>query len=127
MREAHFPGLATIDAYGSGGFRFAEMSHTGSLLCLPSGIYGWSVKTGSEIDKAALEQVWRDAEELEVFFVGMGADFGLLPKALKEIFASHSIIVEAMSTGSAISTYNVLLGEGRAVGCGLIAVGGDDG
>ena len=41
IRAAHFPGRAPIDAYGNGGFRFADMSHRGSLLCLPSGIYGW--------------------------------------------------------------------------------------
>ena len=40
MREAHFPGRAPIDAYGNGGFRFADMSHRGSILCLPSGVYG---------------------------------------------------------------------------------------
>ncbi len=41
IRAAHFPGRAPIDAYGNGGFRFAGMSHKGSLLCLPSGVYGW--------------------------------------------------------------------------------------
>jgi uncharacterized protein len=30
--------------------------------------------------------------------------------------------VEAARTGSAISTYNILLGEGRKVAAGLIAV-----
>ena len=38
---AHFPRPAQIDAYGNGGFRFAGMSHQGSILCLPSGIHGW--------------------------------------------------------------------------------------
>jgi hypothetical protein len=38
IREAHFPGRAPIDTYGNGGFRFADMSHRGSILCLPSGI-----------------------------------------------------------------------------------------
>ena len=32
------PGRAPIDAYGNGGFRFADMSHRGSILALPSGI-----------------------------------------------------------------------------------------
>ena len=35
--------VAPIDAYGKGGFRFAGMSHRGSLLCLPSGIWAWPV------------------------------------------------------------------------------------
>ena len=30
-----------FDAYGKGGFAFADMSHRGSILCLPSGIHGW--------------------------------------------------------------------------------------
>ena len=41
VREAHFPGRAPVDAYGNGGFRFAGMSHRGSILCLPSGVHGW--------------------------------------------------------------------------------------
>ncbi|EFO29776.1 conserved hypothetical protein [Roseibium sp. TrichSKD4] len=40
IRDAHFPGRAPIDAYGSGGFRFADMSHRGSIFTVPSGIYG---------------------------------------------------------------------------------------
>ena len=42
IRDQHFPGRAPIDAYGNGGFRFAGMSHRGSILCLPSGIHGWA-------------------------------------------------------------------------------------
>ena len=40
--SAHYPGRAPIDAYGNGGFRFADMSHRGSILCLPTGIYAWA-------------------------------------------------------------------------------------
>ena len=64
--SARYPGLAPIDAYGNGGFRFAQMSHRGSILCLPSGIYAWPVSTVEEIDSAAL--VERD----EQTFLGTG-------------------------------------------------------
>ena len=47
--KAHFPGRAPIDAYGNGGFRFADMSHRGSLLIVPSGIYGWDVAALDEL------------------------------------------------------------------------------
>ena len=33
--KSFYPGRAPIDAYGNGGFRFAGMSHRGSLLILP--------------------------------------------------------------------------------------------
>ena len=39
----HFPRSAPIEAYGKGGFAFADMSHRGSLLCLPDGIWAWAV------------------------------------------------------------------------------------
>ena len=38
---------APIEAYGKGGFRFAGMSHRGSLLCLPDGIWAWPVATST--------------------------------------------------------------------------------
>jgi uncharacterized protein len=42
---ARYPYPAPIDAYGNGGFRFAGMSHRGSILCLPTGIHAWPVTT----------------------------------------------------------------------------------
>ena len=41
--EPHLPRQALIDSHGEGGFRFAGMSHRGSLLCLPDGIWAWPV------------------------------------------------------------------------------------
>ena len=61
IREQHFPGRAPVDAYGNGGFRFADMSHRGSILCLPSGIYGWPVEEGMPIDVESLAKLFADA------------------------------------------------------------------
>jgi len=44
-----------------------------------------------------------------------------VPQPLRERFKALAISVEATSTGSAVSTYNILLGEGRRVAAGLIA------
>ena len=43
VEAPHLPRQALIDAHGGGGFRFAGMSHRGSLLCLPDGIWPWPV------------------------------------------------------------------------------------
>ncbi len=59
---------------------------------------------------------------MEFFIIGGGAAPFIVPRDLRERFRAHGISVEAMSTASAISTYNVLLGEGRCVGALLIAV-----
>ncbi len=121
IREAHFPGRAPIDAYGNGGFRFADMSHKGSILCLPDGIRGWKVARLQDLTDDSLEAVFACAD-IDVFLLGLGHEIRPLASALRARFQSAGIVVDLMSTGAAVRTYNVLLGEQRAVGCGLIAV-----
>ena len=121
IRPAHFPGRAPVDTYGNGGFRFAEMSHRGSILCLPSGIYGWTAKTSADLTLANFKRVLGE-DELELVLVGTGVDLVPLPEKLRQGFADRHIRVDAMSTGAAARTFNVLLAEGRAVGAALLAV-----
>ena len=118
----HLPRPALIDAYGNGGFRFDGLSHRGSLLCLPDGIWAWPVKDVSELTTAALEQVFARAEALDVFLIGAGRDPWPIPERLRARFRDLAISVDAMSTGAAVSTYNILLAENRRVGAALLAV-----
>ncbi len=120
--ERHFPGRAPIEAYGAGGFRFAEMSHRGSLLALPSGIWAWPPKSAAEIDEAALARVFAEKAEIDIFLVGCGRDPVLLPESLRAHLRDAGIAFDVMPTRAAASTYNVLLAEGRRVAAALIAV-----
>jgi uncharacterized protein len=122
IREQHFPGRAPIDAYGNGGFRFADMSHRGSILCLPSGIYGWDVADGADIDEASLTRVLAEAAEIEVLLVGTGVNLMPLKRPLREALKEARVSADPMSTGAAVRTFNILLGESRAVAAALIAV-----
>jgi uncharacterized protein len=98
------------------------MSHRGSLLCLPSGLWAWPVTQTVEIDEAAIAPVFAEASEIDLFLLGSGSDRWIMPDALQERFRALKINVEVARTGSAVSTYNILLGEGRRVAAGLIAV-----
>jgi len=118
----HLPRPAPIEAYGNGGFRFAGMSHRGSLLCFPDGIWAWSVQSRADLNDVALEQVFARAEALDFFFIGAGQDPWVLPEALRARFRDISLSVDTMATGAAVRTYNILLAENRRVGAGLIAV-----
>ena len=120
VRAAHYPGRAPIDSYGNGGFRFAGMSHRGSLLCLPSGIYGWEAPAA--IDAASLSRVFGEADRIDVLLVGSGRDLVPLAPDLRQALRDRQIVAEAMSTGAAVRTFNVLLAENRAVAAALIAV-----
>jgi uncharacterized protein len=118
----HLPYPAPIDAYGKGGFRFAGVSHRGSLMCLPDGIWAWPVAAPDEVTAQTLAQVFYEAARLDLFLLGTGRDFWMAPPALRERFRAQALKWEAMSTSAAIRTYNVLVAEGRRVGAGLIAV-----
>ena len=122
MREAHFPGRAPIDAYGNGGFRFADMSHRGSILCLPSGIYGWEPTDRDALTAADFGKVLDEADGVQVLLVGTGGDIRRLPADLRELLRERGISSDPMSTGAAVRTYNVLLAEDRAVAAALVAV-----
>jgi uncharacterized protein len=117
-----FPRQVGIDAYGNGGFRFAEMSHRGSLLCLPSGMKGWSVASSHEVTIETLQPVLEIASEIDVLLIGLGMDIAAIDPSIREALRAERVILEAVSTGSAVRTYNVLLAEERAVAGAFIAV-----
>ena len=117
-----YPQQVQIDAYGNGGFRFAGMSHRGSLLCLPTGMQAWAVTMPTELTLEALAPVFDVAEQLDVLLIGLGTDIARFDPDLRAALKARGIIVEAIATGGAVRTYNVLLAEDRAVGAALIAV-----
>lgn len=122
IREAHFPGRAPIEAYGNGGFRFADMSHRGSILCLPSGIYGWDVAEGDPLAPSLFEKILAETRDIEFLLVGTGMSIRFLPAELKTALRAANVSSDPMSTGAAVRTYNVMLAESRAVAAALIAV-----
>jgi len=118
----HLPRQALIDAHGGGGFRFAGLSHRGSLLCLPDGIWAWPVAHSAALTEATLSPVLERGANLDFFVVGTGMDPWIVPEPLRQKFRALHISIDAMTTGAAVRTYNVMLMEGRRVGAGLIAI-----
>ena len=121
-RDQHFPGRAQIDAYGNGGFRFADMSHRGSILCLPSGIHGWSAVSPADLTLDGLAPALEEADGFEVLLIGAGREIVALPQDLRYALREHGIRADVMPTGAAIRTYNIMMGENRAVAAALLAV-----
>lgn len=116
------PEQALIDVYGNGGFRFADMSHRGSILCLPSGIHAWTVAQGSALKPGDFNEVIAEAERIEFLLVGTGLEIKPLSAELKALFRAHGISSDPMTTGAAVSTYNIMLSEKRPVAAAFVAV-----
>jgi uncharacterized protein len=118
----HLPRSAPIEAYGKGGFAFADMSHRGSLLCLPDAIWAWEVSRPEQIDKYSLARVFAAANAIDTLIVGTGTDIWVPPADLRAALRAVHVVLDAMQTGPAIRTYNIMIGERRRVAAALIAV-----
>jgi uncharacterized protein len=118
----HLPRSAPIDAYGKGGFAFAEMSHRGSLLCLPDAIWAWPVSRPEDIDEASLARVFEAANGIDTLIIGTGNQVWLAPTALRQSLRAVAVVLDTMQTGPAVRTYNIMIGERRRVAAALIAV-----
>ena len=120
--DGFVPGRHLIDAYGNGGFRFADMSHRGSVLMTPSGIRAWDVTDARAIDRTALRPIQAEAGAVELLLVGTGLDIVPLSDDLRRWLKDVGIGLDVMQTGAAARTYNILMAENRKVAAALVAV-----
>lgn len=122
LHDGFLPGRYAIDAYGNGGFRFADMSHRGSILVLPSGIRAWPVVSMADVTEDTLAPIFAEAGAIDLLLLGTGREVAALPGRLRTQFLDARIGLDVMQTGAAARTYNILLAENRKVGAALIAV-----
>jgi uncharacterized protein len=118
-RGAFLPERVPIEAYGRGGFRFRDMSHEGSILILPSGIYEWRPSSFVDIVDEDFAQLAAEAAKPAFLLLGCGSEMRFPDAALR---VAIGVPVDAMTTGAAVRTYNILLAEKRNVAAALIAV-----
>jgi uncharacterized protein len=120
--QGYVPGRHKIDDYGAGGFRFADMSHRGSILALPTGIRAIGPTNWKEIDTATIDLALSESAEFDLFIVGTGENLMPLAAALRAKLRDSGVGCETMATGAAVRTYNMLVDEGRRVAALLLAV-----
>ena len=107
-----------IESYGAGGFRVSGAAYNGPILVLPQGTHNWAVAALSEASAANLGLVIE--AKVEILLIGCGRQLAPTPPALRQELRAHGIVVDAMDTGAACRTYNVLLAEDRRVGAALL-------
>jgi uncharacterized protein len=118
-RRAFLPERVPIEAYGRGGFRFRDMSHEGSILILPSGIYGWRPQSFADIAEADFALLSDETQKPGFLLLGCGSEMQFPDAMLRHAI---KIPIDAMTTGAAVRTYNILLAEKRNVAAALVAV-----
>lgn len=111
-----------IDSYGDSGFTITGTRYDGSVLVLPNSTTLWPVAHMAQVTIESLDVLLRAVPRPNVLILGCGKSMGIVPPGLRQALRAAGMVVEAMDTGAACRTYNVLLTEGRDVAAALIAV-----
>jgi len=115
-------GRQIISAYGDFGFRVLGRRHEGSLLVFPDRCLPWPLADIGGLTIEHLAPVLEAEPAVELLLVGCGARAAALAPELRAAMRARGVGVEALDTGAACRTYNVLLAEGRRIAAALIAV-----
>lgn len=115
LNEVVFDNAVPVDGYGPGFFRVGGTVYEGAVIVSARGVAPW----GGYADTGALMAF---SGEIDVLFVGTGADVAHLPPEFRAELEAAGLGVEAMASPAACRTYNVLLSEGRRVGLALLPV-----
>lgn len=115
LNEISYNDAQPIDGYGPGFFRVGGEKHDGALIVSPKGVVAWG-GYGDMDGALALK------DDIDVLFVGTGAEIAHADKGFRETLEEAGIGVEVMASPAACRTYNVLLSEGRRVAVALFPV-----
>jgi uncharacterized protein len=107
-----------IESYGASGFRVSGHSYDGAILVLPQATYAWPVTALADIAAATLAPAI-DAG-IRILLLGCGRHTLPVPPALRQELRARGVVIDAMDTGAACRTYNVLLAEDRLVAAALL-------
>lgn len=115
LNEVTYTDADPVESYGPGFFRIGAKRYNGAVITGPRGTYDWA----GYADPAPLIELVKD---IDVLFVGTGAEVAHLPAAFRAALEEAGIGVEAMTSPAAARTYNVLLSEGRRIALALLPV-----
>ncbi len=109
-----------LQSYGPKGFMISGAVFDTSVIILPEEVLPWP--QGTDLTPEAFAPVFEAAEKsgCELLLIGTGADHRFLPPTLKAALHARALPHEAMDTGAACRTWNVVLSEGRNAAAALI-------
>lgn len=113
-------GAQVIQAYAGGSFRVSGKVYTGPLIVFPDEVLEWKISAPLTAGDFAALAERKDA--LDVVLLGTGKTMQFIAPELKNALKEMGLSPEAMDTGAACRTYNVLMAEGRRVAAALIPV-----
>jgi uncharacterized protein len=112
-----------IEGYGKTGFRVSGREWQGGIVVFPGHTLAWPIGSLAELSISAFDAVRDENPAIEILLIGTGQRMALLPTSLRAALRALGFGIEAMDTGAACRTYNVLIGEHRRVAAALLPAG----
>lgn len=115
-------GQQIIQSYSGGVFKVSGQLYDQSVFVMPDVTHIWSYDA-DEVNAFSVDDfhlLINQAEQVDVFLLGTGKHMAMLSSSLRAELRSAGISLDCMDTGAACRTYNVLMAEGRRVGCALM-------
>ena len=112
-----------ITSYGPGLIRINDEPFTHPIILWPDRVERWAVSDPSTLtasDFGFLQSP--EGQAIEVLLIGTGASMRFIPPVLRTAIRAMGPVPDAMDTGAACRTYNVLLAEGRPIAAALLPV-----
>lgn len=114
------PDRQVIQGYGDGRFRISGAVHAGPVIVTIYRVFAWPVPDLSALTLESLAPA-REAG-VDILLLGCGAASAMVPAALRQALRKEGIVLDAMGTGAACRTFNVLSAEARRVAAALLPV-----
>ena len=109
-------GRQVIERYGPSGFRISGQVYLGPVLVFADRTVAWESAAMTEEGLAAVGE----HGGVELLLLGLGRRMAPVAAALRAALKAKGIAVEAMDTGAACRTFNLLLAEDRRVAAALL-------
>jgi uncharacterized protein len=109
-------GRQVIERYGAGGFRVSGVVYAGPVLVFPDLTTSWG---GAALTAESLAPVIAHGG-VEILLLGLGRRMVAFAPTLRPALKANGIGLEAMDTGAACRTFNLLIGENRRVAAALL-------
>lgn len=113
-------GRQIIEAYGPGRIRISGTIHQRPVIILPDAVVDWPLAGIADLTLDSLAAVAAVRPPIEILIIGCGLRMAFIRSDLRQALRASGLVIDAMDTGAACRTYNVLLAEDRRVAAALV-------
>ena len=108
-----------IQRYGDTGFKISGVEFQSPVIVFAGECLAWQVKHPNELTPDSFAPLLERASGIDLCLLGSGLKTKMISADIKTALKQEGVNIEAMDTGAACRTFNVLLSEGRALAAAL--------